>query len=88
MSETETEIMLTTIDNPHDPFEDYDLWYAYDTLHGHHTMSFLARIVVTSDELSESDQKEAIDSAIEEAVRENVSGMYRKVSREVEVVKD
>lgn len=26
-----TERVLTTVDNPYNPFEDYDTWYAYDT---------------------------------------------------------
>lgn len=80
------ESMLTTIDNPFDPFDQYDEWYAYDTQLGHHTTSFLARIVVTSDDLSEADQRFAIESAIDEIIIENVSGLYKKVSREVKEV--
>lgn len=74
--------MLTTMDNPYDPFDDYDEWFAYDSRMGYHTPSFLARIVVTSDELSESDQNVAVDVAIDEIINENVSGIYKKVSRE------
>lgn len=75
--------MLTTVDNPHDPFEDYDSWHAYDLRAGHHTAGFLARILITSDELSESDQNLANELAIDEIVRENVTGLYRKVTREI-----
>lgn len=78
-----TESMLTTVDNPHDPFTDYDAWYAYDTRLGHHTASFLARVVVTSDDISDADQSLAIEQAINEIVEENVNGLYKKVSREV-----
>jgi hypothetical protein len=74
--------MLTTVDNPYDPFDHYDEWYAFDSRMGYHTPSFLARIVVTSDELSESDQNFAVEVAIDEIISENVSGMYKKVSRE------
>lgn len=74
--------MLTTIDNPHDPFDEYEAWYAFDTRTGHHTASFLARITNVSDELSEADEQAAIDAAIDEIIRENVSGMYRKVTKE------
>lgn len=77
------ESMLTTVDNPFDPFDQYDSWYAYDERVGHHSTSLLARIVKTSDELSETDQSIAIEDAIDEIVRENVSGMHRKVTREV-----
>jgi hypothetical protein len=77
------ESMLTTIDNPHDPFDDYDTWYAFDVRHGYHTASFLSRILVSSDELSEADQDLAMEQAIDEIIKENVSGIYKKVTREV-----
>lgn len=72
--------MLTTTDNPFDPFTQFDEWYAYDEALGYHTCSFLARIVKTSDELSEADQDFAIEEGIDEIVRENVLGIYRKVA--------
>jgi hypothetical protein len=75
------EYMLTTVDNPFDPWTQWDEWFAFDTRHGYHTSSFLARIVVTSDDLSDADQAQAIQLAIDEIVRENVLGIYRKVAR-------
>jgi hypothetical protein len=77
-----TEYMLTTVDNPYNPFTEWDEWYAFDLRSGYHTPSFLARLVNDSDELSEADEHLAIKLAIDEAVRENVLGMYKKVSRE------
>lgn len=79
-----TESMLTTIDNPYNPFTEFDPWFAWDTRNGYHTASFLARIAASSLELSESDQSLAIELAIDEIIRENVNGVYTKVSREVE----
>lgn len=76
--------MLTTVDNPYDPFDQFDDWYAYDSRVGHHTPSFLARIAIVSDELSESDEHVAIEKAIDEIVRENVNGLYKKVSRDID----
>lgn len=75
--------MLTTIDNPHNPFTNYDEWYEFDRSAGYHTPSFLARIAVVSDEVSDTDQSLAIESAIDEIVSENVSGLYRKVQKEI-----
>lgn len=77
------ESMLTTVDNPFDPFDQYDEWYAYDSLKGYNTLSFLARIAVISHEISEADLSLAIEQAIDEIVSENITGLYRKVSREV-----
>ena len=74
------EHMLTTLDNPFDPFTQFDEWYQYDMNMGYHTMSYLARIVVTSDDLSEADQSAAIEMAIDEIIQENILGIYRKVT--------
>ena len=71
--------MLTTVDNPYDPSTHFDEWHAYDESHGYFTMNLLARVVVTSDELSEADQDAAIEDAINEVVLNNVSGLYRKI---------
>ncbi len=76
-----TEHMLTTVDNPFDPFTRFDEWLEYDMRMGYHTSAFLARIANVSHELSEPDQAIVIENAIDEIVRENVSGMWRKVSR-------
>lgn len=76
-----TEYMLTTVDNPFDPFTQFDEWLEYDIRLGYNTSSFLDRVARVSDELSEADQALAIQEAIDEIVKENVSGMWRKVSR-------
>lgn len=75
--------MLTTKDNPYNPFDSYNDWYAWDAKHGYHTPSFLARVVVTSQELSEADQALAIDQAIDEIVDHDVTGMFVLVTKEV-----
>ena len=75
--------MLTTVDNPYDPFDQYDEWYSFDDRQGYHSPSLLARIALTSDELSFTDQNLANEEAIDEIVQENVSGMHVKVSREI-----
>lgn len=71
--------MLTTVDNPYNPSTHFDEWYAWDEAAGYHTSSFLARVVRSSEELSEADQNVAIETAIDEIVRENVLGVYKKV---------
>lgn len=78
------EAMLTTSDNPYNPFEAFDEWNAYDTRLGHHTLSYLARVVVVSDELSDADYNAAIERAIDEIVDYNINGLYVKVTRELD----
>ena len=70
-------LLLTTIDNPFNPFTDFDNWNDFDVAHGYHTCSYLARIAKTSIELSDEDNEEAINSAVLEAARLNITGKYK-----------
>lgn len=74
------EHMLSTMDNPYNPFTEFDEWLNYDRQHKYFTLEFLDRIIVTSSDLSDADQSLAIELAIDEIVRENVNGLYVKVS--------
>jgi hypothetical protein len=74
--------MLTTVDNPYDPFTQFAEWYAFDVSSGYYTASFLGRIVQSSDQLSDEDIESAMEDAIDEIVKENTLGVYRKVVRE------
>ena len=71
--------MLTTIDNPFNPVTHWDEWFAEDARLGYHTPGLLARMTITSDELSELDQDIAREDAIDEIIRENVLGVLTKV---------
>lgn len=75
------EYMLTTVDNPYDPFTEWDEWFNWDSRAGYHTPGLLARIANSSTDLSDADQYVAIQVAMEEIVRENVLGVHRKVRR-------
>jgi hypothetical protein len=77
-------VMLTTIDNPFDPFEQFDEWYAYDVSKGYNTCGYLARIVNSSPELSDTDDVLAIEQAMKEIVDINLLGIYKLVSKDVE----
>jgi len=72
--------MLTTADNPFNPITQFDSWLRFDESKGYNTCAYLARIVKTSDELSETDQNLAIQMAIDEIIRMNVLGIYKKVT--------
>ena len=71
--------MLTTIDNPFDPFTQFEEWFGFDQDKGYNTCSYLARIAKTSDELSQQDEDLAIEEAVDEIMSMNVLGIYRKV---------
>jgi hypothetical protein len=70
--------MLTTTDNPFSPITQYDEWLVWDMAR-YNTNALLARVTVTSPDLSDADQEQAIQEAIDEIVKENVSGVHIKV---------
>jgi len=84
MSQPINQSMLTTTDNPYDPFTQFDSWNGYDTQHGYGTLSYLARITKTSPTLSEEDNDLAVEDAMDEIVLMNILGIYKKVSQQDE----
>ncbi len=77
------DIMLTTIDNPFDPFTQWDDWKRYDEDMKYFTCNYLARIAKTSDDLPAVDNEIAIENAINEIVNLNILGIYRKVYKKI-----
>lgn len=71
--------MLTTVDNPFSPVTQYEDWLRYDEDAGYYTNGLLARVVRTSDEISETDQDLAQETAISEIIAEDRAGFYKKV---------
>lgn len=73
------EVMLTTIDNPHNPFTEWDEWRRFDESKGYNTSGYIARIANVDIDMSEADELVAIKDAIDEIVSINVTGLYKKV---------
>lgn len=83
MAETtsaEPQYMVTTIDNPYNPFTQYEEWLALDEALGYYTNGLLARYTYSSDDLSDDDQQSAINDGIDSLLEINPFGMYRKVT--------
>lgn len=78
--------MLTTIDNPFNPFDDFDNWYTYDESKGYHSCSLLANflnndlMINVSDKIKNYQQEQAIDNII----KTDPLNLYTKVQRDVE----
>ena len=74
------EIMLTTIDNPFDPFTQFDSWLSYDMEKGYNSCAYLAKIANTSDCLSDEENLQEIERAIDEIIKNDFMNIYKKVS--------
>lgn len=75
-------VAITTVDNPYDPFTQFDEWYAYDEIHGYHSCSLLARFAKTSIDLNSEETNLLIENAIDRIVNLNGLGNYRKLVKE------
>lgn len=73
---------LTTRDNPYDPFEQFDSWFAFDISHGYNSCGLLARIAKTSDQLSDRENEQEIEEAIDWILKNDLTLNYKKVVME------
>lgn len=80
----ERECMLTTFDNPFDPFEQFVSWFLFDTEKGYNTCSYVARIANFADDMT--DQEKAIENerAIDEIIKYDFMNRYKKVTKTFE----
>lgn len=62
-------VMVTTTDNPFDPINQFDEWNAFDEHKQYFTCSFLARLVRDSDQLTDEENEEELERAIDEMVK-------------------
>ena len=81
--------MLTTFDNPFDPFDNFNDWLNFDLdrsrkFGNKDCCSYLDRIARTSDQLSEQENDDEIERAIDEIIKYDFMNIYKKVKRETE----
>lgn len=70
---------LTTVDNPFNPFTQFDQWYRFDSDKGYNSSQYLDRIARTSDQLSDAENDAEIERAIDEIIKYDVLNVYKKV---------
>lgn len=75
--------MLTTFDNPFNPFEQFTSWLLFDVEKGYNSCAYLARIARTSDQLSEEENDLEVERAINEIIKYDFRNIYKKVQQKV-----
>ena len=73
--------MLTTIDNPYNPTQEWDKWDMWDKEHGYNTTSLLARLGSVPFDSEDLVVNIAIDRAMKEVIDLDVEEMYVVVLR-------
>lgn len=76
------EYMLSTLDNPYNPFEQFASWLRYDKDFGYNCCERVARVAQVSDDMSELEIDLETERAIDEIVKYDILGVYVKVTPE------
>ena len=75
--------MLTTFDNPFDPFEQFTSWFMFDVEKGYNSCAYLARIAKLTDDMSDQEVNDEIERAIDEIIQYDFINIYKKVTKPV-----
>ena len=68
--------MLSTTDNPFNPWTHYDQWFDWDTSRGYNTASYLATVVQLINANGRVSDDDALALAIDDILEFNITGNY------------
>lgn len=72
-------IMLTTVDNPFNPFTQFDEWYAFDIQHFYNTLGLVARFAAFAEDLSDDELEAENQNAIARILAIDFENKYKIV---------
>lgn len=78
------EVTATTIDNPFNPFNDFDSWFMFDIEKGYYTSSKLGRLTHLSDDMTEKEELQEVERAVDRLIEIDPLDIYIKITRETE----
>lgn len=71
--------LLTTVDNPYHPADDFDKWLMWDHDHGYYTDQRLAKVAKTSIFLTDVENQRIINGVVNDFIRLDELGIYKRV---------
>lgn len=74
-------IGITTIDNPFDCFENFDDWFLFDIEKGYNTCSKLARLMCYDESMTQKEEDEQRELAIDRLIELDPLNVYKKVTK-------
>lgn len=86
--------LISTSDNPYNPFIQFDAWKNYDeVICGYYCLPYLARVAITSPDLSPFEYNQAINDACDDIIEFNkdydvswISPVTKKEAHYIKVV--
>ena len=76
------QVNITTFDNPFDPFDDFTSWLMFDTEKGYYTSSKIARLTNLRDDMTDKEESEEVERAIDRLIEIDPLDIYKKLIRE------
>lgn len=76
--------MLTTFDNPYNPFDQFEEWFLYDVGQGYNTCGYLDRVADLPNDLSDEEEKTATEQAIDSIILHDFMNIYKKIYMNVD----
>ena len=73
--------MITTIDNPFDPFEQFTPWLMFDKEKGYDSCERVARLANITSQMSQKEIDEEQERAIDRLIELDVLNIFKKVIR-------
>lgn len=71
--------MLTTIDNPYDPYNQYDQWLDWDHAHGYFTQEYMGRLANVPMDTDGDDLDAITDRVIQFILQNDSENIYKIV---------
>ena len=72
------ECMLTTVDNPYDPFEQFTLWLMFDKERGYNTSERLMRLANITEDMTQIEIDEEVDRAMDRLIELDFTNTFKK----------
>lgn len=77
----ENEVMLSTFDNPFNPFNDFDSWWLFDKEKGYNSCEKLARLLKITEDMSSVEQEQERIRAIDRIIELDFTDTFIRVTR-------
>ena len=74
--------MLSTIDNPYNPFENFESWFMFDMEKGYYSCSRLDRIANFTDDMTQKEIDDETERAIDEIIKYDFMDVFIKVTKQ------
>lgn len=71
--------MLSTIDNPYNPYDNFDEWYMFDMEYGYDSCGRVARVVQLSEDMSDEEVDAETEKAIDSIIKNDILNIFIKV---------